>query len=453
MLSHELTTADNAASTLPTRLKTNKSRKSGLNRNREGSVRRINKKIYLDFLYFGERVRENSDMLWSDKNAKIVRDQLDRIIAAINAGTLRFSEVFPRSKGRERFAEREKAIHGNQLSPDQVKCGEYFDQWYLLRKESGRITGRTLWGYSRYLSLYLKPFFGDKNFSELNSSVFEQFIGWAKKQCYKKTRYVDTKTDEHDFQVGNATLNKVFTVLKMVCKQAAITYGWKEAYDPFYGFRKLAEDDPYEKINPFNKEEREGFFSELPEHYHPYFQFAFCSGLRAGEQIALKAEDIDWGKNTIRIRRAMTRDENGKSVIGLTKNKYSQREINILPSMREALAMQVKICEALKSEYLFCTANGTPVHLNNLRRGVWIPTLKRAGLEIREIKQTRHTFATTAISCGENPLWIAKVMGHRNTEMIIKVYAKYVKGTGRSDDGNALDKMFSVAKEVNGSKE
>jgi integrase len=43
------------------------------------------------------------------------------------------------------------------------------------------------------------------------------------------------------------------------------------------------------------------------------------------------------------------------------------------------------------------------------------------------MKQTRHSFATVALSCGESPLWIAKVMGHRNTEMVIKVYSKYIE--------------------------
>ena len=60
-------------------------------------------------------------------------------------------------------------------------------------------------------------------------------------------------------------------------------------------------------------------------------------------------------------------------------------------------------------------------------------------LIVREMKQTRHSFATVALSCGENPLWIAKVMGHRNTEMIIKVYGKYVENAGISNDGSALN--------------
>ena len=57
-----------------------KPRKSGLNRNKEGSVRKVNGKIYVDFMYLGERARESSGLTWNYKNAKHVREQLDKII-------------------------------------------------------------------------------------------------------------------------------------------------------------------------------------------------------------------------------------------------------------------------------------------------------------------------------------------------------------------------------------
>jgi integrase len=73
---------------------------------------------------------------------------------------------------------------------------------------------------------------------------------------------------------------------------------------------------------------------------------------------------------------------------------------------------------------------------------VWIPTLKKAGLTYREMKQTRHSFATNALSCGENPLWIAKVMGHRDTDMIIRVYGKYIENAGKHQDGAKFDGIY-----------
>jgi hypothetical protein len=52
-------------------------------------------------------------------------------------------------------------------------------------------------------------------------------------------------------------------------------------------------------------------------------------------------------------------------------------------------------------------------------------------------------FATNALSCSESPLWIANVMGHRDTNMIIKVYSKYIKDANGSVDGLKFDNLYS----------
>jgi len=409
------------------------SRKSGLNVNKEGSVRRINGKVYVDFIYLGERVRECSGLVWNDKNARATRDQLDRIIVAIKTGTFRFSEVFPNSKHRELFDQKEREAYRLAETPEQVLCKSYFDSWYELVKSSGRITGRTLLGYRRYMELYLTPFFGEKAFADLNAVVFEKFVCWAKGKQYRK------KT------ISNSTVNKCFTVLQMICKSAAIRYGWGTSYNPFFGFKKLPGDDPYENILPFSIEEQRTLIEHMLDHWKPYFRFAFCAGLRAGEQIALKPGDIDWARGLLNIKRALTLDENGKKVLGKTKNRYSRRTIRLIPIMLDALMEQKVINERLGCEYFFCTPGGTQLNLNNLRKRVWIPALESAKLNSREMKQTRHTFATIALSCGENPLWIAKVLGHRNTEMIIKVYGKYIEKAGGKEDGCSMNRLLQNA--------
>jgi integrase len=113
--------------------------------------------------------------------------------------------------------------------------------------------------------------------------------------------------------------------------------------------------------------------------------------------------------------------------------------------MYDALKTQKKIYDQFNGEYFFCSTIGKRVDRSHLRQKVWIPALKKAGVEYREIKQTRHSFATNALSCGENPLWIAKIMGHRDIDMIIKVYRKYIEDAGGFKDGNNLDVMYRGA--------
>ena len=408
-----------------------KIRKQGVNRNKKGSVRNINGKLYVDFYYLGERIRESSGLSWNKKNMEIVRKQMDRIYSAIELGTFRYAEVFPQSKKRDYFSEKEQKQMGIDLQPDQVSCDDFIQEWFELLKNSGRVTERTLFGYYEYVKNYLLPYFGSLTFNELNLVVFDKFFSWARKQKYRGR------------VVSNATLNKCITILKIVCKYAAQHHQWGNNFHPFLGYKKLPTEDPYEKIHPFSILEQKRLIEALPSNWKPYFKLAFSTGLRQGEQIALKPDDIDWENKVLHIRRAMTLDINGKPVEGKTKNKYSRRSLHLLPVMLETLMEQNLIIKHLRNvEYFFCTPTGARIDASNLRRNVWIPALQKSGLDIREMKQTRHSFATNAISCGENPLWIAKVLGHRNTEMIIKVYSKYVEKSGVSNDGNAFNDLY-----------
>lgn len=407
-------------------------RKAGLNRNRMGSVRSMNGKLYVDFIYLGERVREKAGLDDTKDNAKQVRKQLDMISAAIEARTFRYAKVFPKSRKIEYFRNKENEVYGFKKVPRDVNVKDYTWEWYNRLKDSGRVSQRTLYGYKIYLQKYLIPFFGKMTFGDLDLICFEKFVGWAKKQRFRKK------------SICNETVNKIFVPLKTICMRARNEFKWI-GYDPFQDFEKLPEGDPYEKIMPFSIDEQRLLIENMPEHWKPYFLFAFCTGLRQGEQIGLKPDDIEWEKQVLHVRRGITKDENGKTMEGPTKNIFSRRDIKFTPVIRKALEAQIVIYEKFKGEYLFADSNGRMILPASLRKQVWIPALEKANIQFREMKQTRHSFATIALTCGESPLWIAKTMGHRDTDMIIRVYGKYVENASGSKDGTMLNAAYQFA--------
>lgn len=410
-------------------------RKTKLNVNKDGSVRKVNGKVWIDFIYLQQRVRHSTGLVWTETNVKTVRQQLDRIMMAIADGSFVFAEVLPTHKKVDFFAELERKYLNRQLRPDNLYICSHADFWYQILKSSGRVTERTLLGYKSHLDNYIKPFFEGMNFEQLNPAVLEEYAIWARKQEYRNK------------PASNATINKTLIPLKMICKDAAVKYSWGSGYNPFFGFNNLPEEGSQRKIDPFSLEEQQNIVKCVPIHWKPYFQFAFLTGLRQGEQFALRVTDINWKKKVVSISKAMTRDEKGKRVEGATKNKYSQREIPISKAVKRVLLEQISLCEGLQSEYLFCTTTGQQINHANLCNRTWVPALKKAGIRYRAMIQTRHSFATTALSLGENPLWIAHVMGHRDTEMVIRVYAKFVKNAVGKQDGNlvsdAYQKMIS----------
>ena len=88
--------------------------------------------------------------------------------------------------------------------------------------------------------------------------------------------------------------------------------------------------------------------------------------------------------------------------------------------------------------------------MSNLRNYIWTPSLKKAKVRVREMKPTRHSFATNALSFRESPLWIAKVLGHCNSEMVIKVYSKFIEDAKGARDG---DSMTNTYRELQSNKE
>lgn len=75
---------------------------------------------------------------------------------------------------------------------------------------------------------------------------------------------------------------------------------------------------------------------------------------------------------------------------------------------------------------------------------MWKPALKRAKVRMRAFYQTRHTFATLALSSGETIGWVAETLGHTNTEMVIRHYRKFIPNLARQD-GSALASQIELA--------
>ena len=57
--------------------------------------------------------------------------------------------------------------------------------------------------------------------------------------------------------------------------------------------------------------------------------------------------------------------------------------------------------------------------------------------------QMRHTAATLWLAAGENPEWIARQLGHTTTEMLFRVYSRYVPNLTRND-GTAFERMLAA---------
>jgi integrase len=122
----------------------------------------------------------------------------------------------------------------------------------------------------------------------------------------------------------------------------------------------------------------------------------------------------------------------------LTKTPGSARAVELRPAVVQALK-EHQAASRLKSDFVFCNAIVGPLDRDNVMNRVWYPALKRAGVRTRKPYQTRHTFATLALSAGEAIGWVSRQMGHANTKMVIEHYYRFIPNLTRRD-GSALDR-------------
>lgn len=144
------------------------------------------------------------------------------------------------------------------------------------------------------------------------------------------------------------------------------------------------------------------------------FRFAIHTGLRSSELCALSWHDIDFVGRTIHVQNA--------SVVGVikgTKTKAGTRKVELADEAMKALINQ-KPFTFMKDEIVFedPKTNKPWASADAIRKKVWLPTLRKAGIRYRNPYRTRHTFATRHISQGANLFWLAGQMGHKGPEML-----------------------------------
>ena len=185
---------------------------------------------------------------------------------------------------------------------------------------------------------------------------------------------------------------------------------------------------PAEQLASFLHEAKESGVFEL-------YYIELATGLRRGELLGLKWEDIDLERGTIQVRRQIARID-GKVVEAPLKTKNSYRSLSIGTDAVEILRNQQK---KTSSEYVFPSPAGGPISpdsvLHMLHR-----VLKRAGLPKIRFHDMRHTFATVALQNGVDIKTVSGMLGHYSAGFTLDTYAHVTTQAQRQ----AADTMANI---------
>ena len=175
-------------------------------------------------------------------------------------------------------------------------------------------------------------------------------------------------------------------------------------------------------VKSFSLKEMKHIIATATGEMKAFTALGFFTGLRSGEIIGLRWEDVDFTKKEIHIKRAVR-----MGTISTPKTKSSIRTIDILDNLLPYLEEQYKLT-AKKKSYVFLNKDDEHYYdIKRIRNSKWKNLLKECNIEYRTIYQMRHTFATIMIENNEDILWVSNMLGHTDASMTLQMYAKYRK--------------------------
>ena len=258
--------------------------------------------------------------------------------------------------------------------------------------------------------------------------------------CDMMQRYIGNLTED---SYSLSTIKKQFNLL---------TAYWKHGMakgviqNPVYlNVRLPAESafrEPHDEVQTYTPMEQEQLLSELmmlEKVQYGVVVLMLEEGLRIGEALALRWEDVLWQRNAIRIRRTLVRMSAERGVTYVQDSPKSKTSRRTIPLSERALEVLEKLYRRLNFHegYIFTRADDSSLPYSYSSVESHIRRLcKDLGISYRGMHAFRHTFATNCYERGCDVKILSKLLGHADVSITYNIYIHLY--------GDALESMRSV---------
>jgi len=316
------------------------------------------------------------------------------------SGRRRWETVGPNlHEARQVLAERmsERRTGKSRVPRDKMTVAELVKKWkenYLtVQQQLGHLKPSTMRSYQSNLDGHIVPFFGAMQLAEVTLAAVQEFI----KALLGKG-------------LSPKTIGNVIVILKEMFKHA-VQWGHLDANPVQYVERPRGEDKEMDVLTP---EEIRRLLDAQEEPLRTLLMTAVLTGMRQGELFGLPWEDIDFARHQIHVRRALWR-----GTLGTPKSRRSRRAIDMPPTLERALQ---QLSTTRRSEFVFCSENGTPLDADNFRHREFPAALRRAELRRIRFHDLRHTYTSLLIAHGAHPKYIQAQLGHASIQTTLDRY-------------------------------
>jgi len=300
----------------------------------------------------------------------------------------------------------------------KMKLGEYLDRW-LSDSVKGTVRASTYERHEAIIRLHIKPSLGRVGLKKLTPAHVRGLIG-----------------EKLNAGLAPATVRKIHSTLHKALSQAV-----SDGMVPRNAADVKAPRPTPEEMRPLSKAEARAFLEaarETGDRFEALYVLAIATGLRCGELLGLRWDDVDLKRGTLRVGRALVR-EGGRHVLGETKTRRGRRQINLTPRTVNALKTHRKnqLEEKIRRTGLyqdhglvFASGVGTPLNPENLVKRSFKPLLKKAGLPEIRFHDLRHTCATLLLGRGVHQKFVQELLGHATIAMTLDTYSHYLPSMG-----------------------
>jgi integrase len=175
-----------------------------------------------------------------------------------------------------------------------------------------------------------------------------------------------------------------------------------------------------ERVVPLTVEQVKHLAQSVPERCRAMVITQAGLGLRIGELLALRVQDVDFLRRQVHIEHQLGRD--GKELLP-PKTPRSRRTVPLPTVVAEALAEHIE--NWLNSaNFLFTTSRGNPYNHLEYSRRVFASAVVKAGLMPMGITthHLRHHYASVLLAAGESVVAVAERLGHENATLVLTTY-------------------------------
>lgn len=355
------------------------------------------------------------------------------------AGTTKRVPVYGSSfeEAHEKLVKLKSASMNGIPVPDKSwSVGEYLIYWldHAVKPERKATTHR---GYESAVRLHILPVLKSKRLNKLTAQDVRQFLAVVREKCLCCANKLDIhRPAEKQCCSIKKCCKKRPSVRQVQYAHAVLRNALSNAVREELISRNVAKlvqvpTPRYRTGQGLSVDSVKLLLKEAEGHrLHTLFLLAATMGLRRGELLGLRWEDLDLSKGVLRVERNVQR-VGGQLVMEDTKSEDSDRSVPLPAVTWQALKAhkgrqageRLKLGDAWQDFGLvFPTGLGTPMEPRNLNR-TWSTLRARAGMESVRLHDLRHTMVTLLLELNVPPHVVQAIAGHADIEVTMKVYA------------------------------